>query len=65
MTPSFILPPYTQKKFLEIFRKMLYVCNMEILENISIALVMGVISYYIWSRKDDDKGNIKRGDEWD
>jgi hypothetical protein len=38
--------------------------NMEILENISIALVMGIISYYIWSRK-DDKGNIKRGDEWD
>jgi hypothetical protein len=38
---------------------------MEILENLLIALVMGVISYYIWTRKDDDKGNIKRGDEWD
>ena len=36
---------------------------MEILENLIVALVMGVISYYIWDQ--DDKGNIKRGDEWD
>ena len=36
---------------------------MEILENLIVALVMGVISYYIWDQ--DDKGTIKRGDEWD
>ena len=36
---------------------------MEILENLIVALVMGVISYYIWDQ--DDKGVIKRGDEWD
>ncbi len=36
---------------------------MEILENLIVALVMGVISYYIWDQ--DDRGNIKRGDEWD
>lgn len=38
---------------------------MEILENLLIAFVIGVISYYIWNQDDDDKGNIKRGDEWD
>ncbi len=36
---------------------------MEILEYIVIAIVLGVISYYIWNA-DDDKV-IKRGDEWD
>ncbi len=35
---------------------------MEILEYIVIAIVLGVISYYIWNA--DDKV-IKRGDEWD
>jgi hypothetical protein len=40
-----------------------YVCKMEILEYIGVALVMGVISYIIWDRK--DKRTIKRGDEWD
>jgi hypothetical protein len=34
----------------------------EILEYIVIAIVLGVISYYIW---DDDDKVIKRGDEWD
>ena len=63
MTPSFNLLSISQKKFLEILWKMSYVCNMEILENLLIALVMGVISYYIWDQ--DDRGNIKRGDEWD
>jgi len=31
--------------------------KIELLENILIAVVMGVISYYIWTRKDkgDDK----------
>ena len=28
---------------------------MEILENFLIALVMGVISYYIWNLKDNDE----------
>ena len=28
--------------------------NMEILENISIALVMGIISYWIWNQKDEE-----------
>ena len=28
---------------------------MEILENLLIALVMGVISYYIWNQKDNDE----------
>ena len=37
--------------------------NMEILENLLIALVMGVISYYIWNADEGDV--IKRGDEWD
>ncbi len=36
---------------------------MEILENLLISLVMGVLSYVIWD-SDDDKV-IKRGDEWD
>ena len=27
---------------------------MEILENFLIALVMGVISYYIWNQKDNE-----------
>jgi len=27
---------------------------MEIIENILIALVMGVISYYIWNQKDEE-----------
>jgi hypothetical protein len=63
MTPLFQKVPYTKKKFLEIFGKMLYVCNMEILEYIMVALVMGIISYIIWDRK--DKRTIKRGDEWD
>lgn len=36
---------------------------MEILEYIGIAVVMGVISYIIVER--DDKGVIKRGEEWD
>jgi hypothetical protein len=36
---------------------------MEILEYIGVALVMGVISYIIWDRKDNR--TIKRGDEWD
>ena len=27
---------------------------MEILENLLIALMMGVISYYIWNQKDND-----------
>jgi hypothetical protein len=36
---------------------------MEILEYLGVALVMGVLSYIIWDQ--DDKGNIKRGDEWD
>ena len=40
-----------------------YVCKMEILEYIMVALVLGVISYIIWDRK--DKRTIKRGDEWD
>lgn len=35
---------------------------MEILLYLAIAVVMGVISYYIW---DDDDKVIKRGDEWD
>jgi hypothetical protein len=34
----------------------------EILEYIVIAIVLGVISYYIW---DADDKVIKRGDEWD
>jgi hypothetical protein len=36
---------------------------MEILEYLGVAIIMGVISYYIWDQ--DDRGNIKRGDEWD
>jgi hypothetical protein len=28
-----------------------------------VALVMGIISYIIWDR--EDKGVIKRGEEWD
>jgi len=36
---------------------------MEIMEYIGVALVMGVISYIIWDRK--DRRTIKRGDEWD
>ena len=40
-----------------------YVCKMEILEYIMVALVLGIISYIIWNRK--DKRTIKRGDEWD
>jgi hypothetical protein len=36
---------------------------MEILEYLGVAIIMGVISYCIWDQ--DDKGNIKRGDEWD
>ena len=35
---------------------------MEILENFLIALVMGVISYYIWNLKDNDE---KDNDEKD
>jgi hypothetical protein len=27
---------------------------MEIIENLLIALVMGVISYYIWNQKDEE-----------
>ena len=27
---------------------------MEILENLIVALVMGVISYYIWNQKDEE-----------
>ena len=37
--------------------------NMEILIYLAIAVVMGVISYYIWDAKDGR--TIKRGDEWD
>ena len=36
---------------------------MEILGYLIVASVMGVISYLIWDR--DDRGVIKRGDEWD
>jgi hypothetical protein len=32
---------------------------MEILENLLIALVMGVISYYIWNQKDKDERDSK------
>ena len=32
---------------------------MEILENLLIALVMGVISYYIWNQKDEDERDSK------
>jgi hypothetical protein len=32
---------------------------MEILENLLIALVMGVISYYIWNQKDEDERDGK------
>jgi hypothetical protein len=35
----------------------------DILEYIVIAIVLGVISYYIWTA--EDGGVIKRGDEWD
>ena len=34
-----------------------------IFEYLLIAVIMGVVSYLIWDRS--DKGNIKRGDEWD
>jgi hypothetical protein len=33
---------------------------MEILENFLIALVMGVISYYIWNLKDNDEDKNNR-----
>ncbi len=33
------------------------------MEYIIIAIVLGVISYYIWNAEDGDV--IKRGDEWD
>ena len=33
---------------------------MEILENLLIALVMGVISYYIWNQKDNDEDKNNR-----
>jgi hypothetical protein len=36
---------------------------MEILEYLGVAIIMGVLSYIIWDQ--DDKGVIKRGDEWD
>jgi len=32
---------------------------MEILENLLIALVMGLISYYIWNQKDEDERDGK------
>ena len=32
-------------------------------EYLAIAVVLGVISYYIWNAEDGDV--IKRGDEWD
>ncbi len=35
----------------------------DILLYLAIAVVMGVISYYIWDAKDGR--TIKRGDEWD
>lgn len=38
--------------------------NMEILEYIVVAVVMGVISYIIWD-DGDDNGVINRGEEWD
>jgi hypothetical protein len=40
--------------------------SMEILdmfEYLAIAVVLGVISYYIWNAEEGDV--IKRGDEWD
>ncbi len=35
----------------------------EILEYIVIAIVLGVISYYIWNADEGDV--VKRGNEWD
>jgi hypothetical protein len=53
----------SRKKNFGKFCGIYYVYKMEILEYIIVALVMGIISYIIWDRK--DKRTIKRGDEWD